>query len=188
MHEPSDDLQRRRKPVASSPQAHHSLRAQAMLFNPDSDAIPMHRTVEPEVILDMGNNLYTPRNTQISLGRGPQHDRLFDHRKDDPVHFHVLRPTPTSRNRPTPTSKSSGDYVSASSTSSYVHSIASSNFTLNTTTDGSSASSALFGEQPRECASLSAFTQQLKKLYRGISNLEACLLKEDGKEAADEGV
>ena len=148
----------------------------------------MRRTAGPEVISDMGSSLYAPRNTQISPGRGPQHDRLFDHLKDDPVHFHVLRPTPTSGNRPTPTLKSSGDYVSALSTSSYAHSTTSSNFTLNTTTDGPSASSALFGEQPREHASSSAFAQQLKKLYRGISNLEACLLKEDGKEAADEGV
>ncbi|KAH9837881.1 uncharacterized protein C8Q71DRAFT_754967 [Rhodofomes roseus] len=52
---------------------------------------------------------------------------MFDHRKDDPVRFSVLaRPQPSPNaaanrphvDRPTPTPKSSGDFVSASSTSS----------------------------------------------------------------------
>ncbi|KAH9915991.1 uncharacterized protein B0H18DRAFT_885320, partial [Fomitopsis serialis] len=53
------------------------------------------------------------------------HRQLFDHRKDDLVHFSVLARSQASPNvtanrphahRPTPTPKSSGDYVSASST------------------------------------------------------------------------
>lgn len=147
----------------------------------------MRRTAEPEVISETGSSSYAPRNTLASPERGAHHGRLFDYRKDDPVRFHVLRAAPGNENRPTPTPKSSGDYVSASSTSSYAHSITSSNFTLSSTTDGSSASSAVFDKQPREHASSSAFAQQLKKLYREISNLESRLLREDGQEAADEG-
>ena len=183
----SDDFQRRRRQVAASPRAHHSSRVQAKLFNPDTDPVPMRRTAEPEVISDTASSSYAPRNAITSQERGAHHGRLFDYRKDDPVRFHVLRATPANENRPTPTPKSSGEYVSASSTSSYAHSITSSSFTLNSTTDGSSASSALFDDQPREHASSSAFAQQLKKLYRGISNLESRLLREDGKEAAEEG-
>lgn len=103
------------------------------------------------------------------------------------MRFSVLaRPGAAGGVRPIPTPKSSGEYVSASSTSSYAHSVASSNFTLSSTTDGSSASSALF-EQHREHPGTSAFAAQLKKLYRFISNLEAKLMKEDSVEAADEG-
>ncbi|KAI5124523.1 hypothetical protein M0805_003047 [Coniferiporia weirii] len=186
-----DEFHRRRKPTNTSPRAlhssaHHS-KAQSKLFNPDVDPVPMRRTAEPEVISDNGSSSYAPRKAQPSPERGARHGRLFDYRKDDPVRFHVLKPTSANGNRPTPTPKSSGDYVSASSTSSYAHSITSSNFTLNSTTDGSSASSALFDEQPREHASSSAFAQQLKKLYRGISTLEARLLREDVKDFPDEG-
>lgn len=191
-----DEFQRRRRPAATSPRnnhatAHYTPRGQGRLYNPDSDPVPMRRTAEPETISDTGSSSYAPRNTSSMAAavteRGVHHGRLFDHRKDDPVKFHALRGAP-SGNRPVPTPKSSGDYVSASSTSSYAHSITSSSFTLNSTTDGSSASSALFdGEQPREHASSSAFAQQLKKLYRGISNLESRLLREDGKDYAEEG-
>ncbi|KAH8117438.1 hypothetical protein DFH11DRAFT_1817087 [Phellopilus nigrolimitatus] len=187
-----DDFHRRRRPVNTSPRVPHSSahhpKSQGKLFNPDVDPLPIRRTAEPEAISDNGSSSYAPRNALPSPDRGANHGRLFDYRKDDPVRFHVLaRPNPGNGNRPTPTPKSSGEYVSASSTSSYAHSITSSNFTLNSTTDGSSASSALFDEQPREHASSSAFAQQLKKLYRAISNLESKLLREDGKEFIDEG-
>ncbi|KAL5511564.1 hypothetical protein ACEPAH_4781 [Sanghuangporus vaninii] len=184
MQDASDELQRRRRQAAPSPRAHHA-KTQPKLFNPDTDPIPMRRTAEPEVISDTASSAYAPRNTLASPERNAHHGRLFDYRKDDPVRFHVLRATPVNGNKPTPTPKSSGEYVSASSTSSYAHSITSSSFTLNSTTDGSSASSALFDEQPREHASSSAFAQQLKKLYRGISNLESRLLREDVKETEE---
>lgn len=191
---PVDEHPRRRKLVNTSPRsnlagAHHHPKPQGKLYNPDTSPIPMRRTAEPESISDGGSSSYAPRNALPSQERGAHHGRLFDHRKDDPVRFHVLaRPNPANGNRPTPTPKSSGEYVSASSTSSYAHSITSSNFTLNSTTDGSSASSALFDQQPREHTGSNAFfAQQLKRLYRGISNLETRLLREDGKEVADEG-
>ena len=113
---------------------------------------------------------------------------LFDLLKDDPVRFSVLaRPSSTNGSRPVPVSKSSADYVSASSTSSYAHSQAST-FTLSSnTTDGSSASSALF-DRPNEEPGNNAFAVQLKKLYRGISALETRILKEDADENAhDDG-
>lgn len=196
MHRPDsadvpDDSQRRRKQPSTAPRSHNlsaqSPKAQGKLFNPDVDPIPMRRTAEPESISDTASSSYAPRNILPSQDRGAtHHGRLFDHKKDDPVRFHVLaRPPPVSGNRQAPTPKSSGEYVSASSTSSYAHSITSSSFTLNSTTDGSSASSALFDQQPREHTTSSAFAQQLKKLYRSISNLETKLLREDGRD--DEG-
>lgn len=167
----------------------HSSKLQGKLYNPDVDPTPtMKRTAEPDIISDTGSSSYAPRNTLSSQDRGAHHGRLFDHKRDDPVRFHVLaRPNPANGNRPTPTPKSSGDYVSASSTSSYAHSITSSNFTLNSTTDGSSASSAVFDQQNREHTSSGAFAAQLKKLYRSISNLESnLLLKDEGKDTTDE--
>lgn len=196
-----EDLQRRRKPANGSPKVHHSAaptpKPQGKLFNPASDPISMRRTAEPETISDNGSSSYAPRNALPTPDRGAHQGRLFDHRKDDPVRFHVLaRPNPANGNRPTPTPKSSGEYVSASSTSSYAHSgtsssyahsVTSSNFTLNSTTDGSSASSAIFEQQSREHAGSSALAVQLKRLYRTISNLESKLLRENGKEVFDEG-
>jgi hypothetical protein len=120
------------------------------------------------------------------LREAPAHQRqLFDHRKDDPVRFSVLaRPSSTNGSRPVPTSKSSADYVSASSTSSYAHSQAST-FTLSSNTDGSSASSAVF-DRPNEEHGNNAFAVQLKRLYRDISALETKILKEDAEESVDD--
>ena len=58
------------------------------------------------------------------------------------------KPSTTNDSQPTPTSKSSGDYVPASSTSLYAHPITSSSFTLWSTTDNLSASSALSDRKP----------------------------------------
>lgn len=181
-----DDGHRRRKVNTSSPRVHPT-KSTPKLFNPDADPVPMRRTAEPEVFSETASSSYGLRN-HVTSDRGAQHGRLFDFRKDDPVRFNVLRPTPSPGNRPTPTPKSSGDYVSASSTSSYAHSITSSSFTLNSTTDGSSVSSALFdGAPPRDHERTSAFAAQLKKLYRAITTLEARLAKEYYNEQIDEG-
>ncbi|KAG1820131.1 hypothetical protein EV424DRAFT_1615577 [Suillus variegatus] len=119
------------------------------LFNPNLPPVPSrhspaatspHKTLlAPHVVtrkISHGASRYLPpRNAPTSL---------FDPREDDPARFAVLaRPSSTGA-RPPPTPKSSGDYVSASSTSSYAHLLTSS-FTLSSgTTDNSSASSALF--------------------------------------------
>ena len=182
----SDDGHRRRKIAVGSHRVHPS-KSTPRLFNPDADPVPMRRTAEPDVFSEAASSSYGPRN-HVTSDRGAQNGRLFDFRKDDPVRFNVLRPTPPGGNRPTPTPKSSGDYVSASSTSSYAHSVTSSSFTLNSTTDGSSVSSALFdGAQPRDHERTSAFAAQLKKLYRAITTLEARLAKEYYNEPVDEG-
>lgn len=67
--------------------------------------------------------------------------------------------------------KTTTDRISASSTStpSYAASIPSSAFTLSSTTDGSTASSALFEEHG---GGNNVFSIQLKKLYRALFNLE----------------
>lgn len=150
----------------------------------------MRRTTEPESISDVTSSSSPPRNTPTSHQRDPRTNRqLFDHRKDDPVRFavSVLARPPSTGSRPPPTPKSSGDYVSASSTSSYAHSLTSS-FTLSSgTTDNSSASSALFDSRPREDVSNNAFAVQLKRLYRSISTLETKILSEDPDDLVDEG-
>ncbi|KAF9228014.1 hypothetical protein BS17DRAFT_747074 [Gyrodon lividus] len=149
----------------------------------------MRRTLEPESISDATSSSYVPRNAPPSHHRDPPaHQRLFDHRKDDPVRFSVLARPSSNGAKPTPTSKNSGDYVSASSTSSYAHSMTSSSFTLSSgTTDNSSASSALFEGKPREDPSKNAFADQLKKLYRSISTLESKILNEDTDDNAEDG-
>jgi len=185
-----DDFSRRLK-ISNSPRSHQLSRQQqsAKLYNPDADPTPMHRTTEPEAISDATSSSNVPRTTPTAHQRdAPTHQRLFDHRKDDPVRFSVLaRP---SNGKPAPVSKASGDYLSASSTSSYAPSMTSSSFTLSSgTTDNSSASSALFdgARPPREDPSNNAFAIQLKKLYRSISTLESKILNEDSDDNADEG-
>lgn len=184
-----EDFSRRLK-ISTPPRHHHHIKQtqQGKLFNPNTDPIPMRRTTEPESISDATSSSSPPRNTPISHQRDPPASRqLFDHRKDDPVRFAVLARPSSTGGRPPPTPKSSGDYVSASSTSSYAHSLTSS-FTLSSgTTDNSSASSALFDSKPREDASNNAFAVQLKRLYRSISTLETKILNEDPDDLIDEG-
>lgn len=102
---------------------------------------------------------------------------VIKHKPDDEIGHAVIQKL---------TPKSSGEYVSASSTSSYARSITSSNFTLSSTTDGSSASSALFEQQKSGESGTSAFAAQLKKLYRSMCTLEAALSKDDSKDTQDE--
>lgn len=183
-----DDFSRRLQISGSPRTQQQSRQAQTgKLYNPDTDPIPIRRAVEPEAISDAGSS-YPPRSapTPAPHRDPPAHQRLFDHRKDDPVRFSVLaRPSAGKA----AVSKPSGDLVSASSTSSYAPSMTSSSFTLSSgTTDNSSASSALFeGRPPREDPANNAFAIQLKKLYRTISTLESKILNEDSDENADEG-
>ncbi|TFK55267.1 hypothetical protein OE88DRAFT_1654050 [Heliocybe sulcata] len=173
--------------------AHHA--SSKKLFNPSLDPIPVRRTAEPDSISDSqsgSSHVHVSRSSPHSRD-APAHRQLFDHRKDDPVRFAVLARPSGHDGRPTPTPKSSGDYVSASSTSSYAHSLASSSFTLSSsTTDGSSTGSALFDQgkpsQESSGSSNNAFAQQLKKLYRAISALEDRITKEDGDGANGEDV
>ncbi|KAH7902875.1 hypothetical protein BJ138DRAFT_1200323, partial [Hygrophoropsis aurantiaca] len=167
-----------------SPQQSHQKQQQHpnRLFNPDTDPIPMRKTAEPESISDAASSSYVLRSAAPPTHQRDHptvHQRLFDHRKDDPVRFSVIA-------RLTPTPKSSGDYVPASPTSSYAHSISSS-FTSSGAIDNSSASSALFEGNSREDSNNNAFAVQLKKFYRNISTLEPKITNEDADENADEG-
>ena len=187
-----EDFSRRLKISSSpSPRPSQSINSHKTrkLFNPDTDPIPMRRTADPESVSE---SISTPRAPPSSSNhrdeRGNAARQLFDHRKDDPVRFSVMaRPQVSVPGRPSPTPKSSGDYVSASSTSSYAASISSSAFTLSSTTDGSSTSSALFdGRQNQEQAGNSIFSVQLKKLYREITNLETKVKQEDSTDDTDD--
>jgi protein SMG6 len=162
------------------------------LYNPDTDRMHSRRAPEPEATSDTTGSSYvpTPRPHREERGAGGAR-QLFDFRKDDPVRFSVLARPPSSNSlRPSPAhpSKPSGDYVSASSTSSNNASQTSSVFTLSSTTDGSSASSHLFDGRPKEDDSgNNIFGKQLKRLYRTITELEAKVQQEDGNDE-DEGM
>ncbi|KAI0303402.1 hypothetical protein B0F90DRAFT_1911396 [Multifurca ochricompacta] len=135
---------------------------QGKLFNPDTDPIPIRRTTEPEAMSESTGGSYAPRPpAEPSRHRdATQHRQLFDYRKDDPISFSTAQ-----ARKPAP--KSSGDYASISSASSYTHSIVSSNFTLSSSTTDESKTS--------------AFSAQLKKLYRDISALETKILADSGE-------
>ena len=222
-----DDFSRRLKISPHSPRAAHARPAAngspGKLYNPNTD--PIRRSVitaEPDAMSDAASSSHSPRamparvlqSAQTSRGVGDAHRQLFDPRKHDAVLFSTQNrhqaPTaavssPPNAGRPTPTPKSSGDWVSASSTSSvsYAQSTISSNFTLSSATDSSSASSALFdssnpaGRRSEDSASsANAFSRKLKEVYRTISGLESKLLGNDrdrergdgGERAAQRGV
>ncbi|RXW24170.1 hypothetical protein EST38_g1674 [Candolleomyces aberdarensis] len=167
------------------------------LYNPDIHPIPTRRTAEPEQLSDTTGSSYVhvsrhpAAQQREDRGGGPR--QLFDYRKDDPVRFSVQARPPSSASytRPIPASKPSGEYISASSTSSYAASVASSTFTLSSTTDGSSASSALFDGRPSqgtEDSGNNVFSKQLKRLYRTITELETKVKNEDANDDMDDGM
>ncbi|KAK7693204.1 hypothetical protein QCA50_002770 [Cerrena zonata] len=198
------DFSRRLKISPSSPRAAHS-RANGnprepagRLYNPNAPEQPSRKapiTTEPDA---MSESSYASRPVTFNHSR-PHHpaqssraaaadgQRLFDPRKDHPTKFLARAPpsgSPNMNGRPTPTPKSSGDYVSASSTSSasYAHSTISSTFTLSSTTTDSSASSAIFDHERRSEESsgqTSALSNQLKRVYRSISSLEEKLKNDE---------
>ena len=157
------------------------------LFNPDTDPIPLRRTAEPDSMSE-AETTNLPRNLRNHAINSAR--QLFDHRRDDPVHFKTPHRTPGPTSSPathteklTPTPKSSGDYISAGSASSYAASISSSNFSLST--DGSSQSSALFdrpGRAATDDSTASAFSQQLKFIYRHITSLESKIQQEESED------
>lgn len=183
----------RRLKISNSP--HPSPRPHQKLYNPNTDTTPMRHNQDSEPFLERGQSHLSPRPAILSRAQqhSPQREnaqqrQLFDHRKDDPVRFsNMARPAngaSQTAKPPTPSPRSSVDYVSASSTSSYAQSTLSSNFTLST--DGSSASSALFDGKPRSETTGTVLSAQLKRLYRDISVLEGKVSREDNDEALDE--
>jgi protein SMG6 len=166
-----------KRPAHTSPRPAHNTSKNNNLFNPQTDPIPMRRTAGPESISDATSSSYAPRGMSanppgVQRETSAHQHQLFDHRKDDPVRFSVLAGPSFTNDSRWPYPKTSADYLSASSTSSYAPSQVSSTFTLSSnTTDGSSASSAVF-DRPTEEPSNNAFAVQLKKLCRGISAAE----------------
>ena len=154
-----------------------SHKQQGKLFNPETDPIPMRRAaVEPEASSESAGSSYGARapaeSSRHNNRDASQHRQLFDPRKHDPLSFSAAQ-----ARKPAP--KSSGDY--ASSVSSYAPSVVSSSFTLSSGTDGSSAPSSIFDNKPRDVSKTNAFSNQLKKLYRDISQLETKLLADSGE-------
>ena len=157
------------------------------LFNPNVDSIPVRRTQEPEAMSDIGS-ASPPKAVSGRAQQRPDPSssrRLFDPKRDPPVRFAVLhKPAGMAAERPAPSHRSSGDYVSASSTSisSYPPSLGSSAFTL--TSASSSSSSAPFSKDKEDPNS--PVVAQLKKLYRQISHAERKLLDDKQDDATDE--
>ncbi|KAI0781175.1 hypothetical protein BD413DRAFT_620672 [Trametes elegans] len=195
-----EDFSRRLKISYGSPRASHARPAAngspGKLYNPNTDPIrrPAAVTSEPEVMSDASSS-HSPAPPQRALN-----PRTPPVASPTPIHRQHGAPAPINGSpnigRPTPTPKSSGDWVSASSTSSasYAHSTISSNFTLSSaTTDSSSASSALFDSSnpsrrsEDSTSSANAFSRKLKEVYRTISGLESRLLGNDrDRERADD--
>ena len=195
-----------RQTPSLSPRATHTRPAAngspGKLYDPNAD--PVRRpliTVEPDTMSDAASSssprAMPPRIHQASRDARDQHRQLFDPRKHDAVLFSAqnrqhstsapMVGSPSTGRQP-PMPKSSGDWVSASSTSSasYAHSTISSNFTLSSATDSSSASSVLFdssnptGRRSEDSASsANAFSRKLKEIYRTIRGLESRLLGTD---------
>ncbi|KAI9433991.1 hypothetical protein H4582DRAFT_1983834 [Lactarius indigo] len=152
-------------PPSQKPMPPH--KHQAKLFNPSTDPIPtMRRTAEPEAMSESTGSSYAQRPpADASRNRdAAQHRQLFDPRKHDACCL-LLQHKRGSRRR-----RTSGDYASVSSVSSYANSYR-----------GSSAPSSLFESKPREESKTSAFSAQLKKLYRDISALESKILADSGE-------
>ena len=131
--------------VHTSPRQDHASGKNSELYNPQTDPIPMRQTADPEVISNTTSNSYAPHGFPAHQWDVPSQQRQpFDHWKDDPVRFSVLTRPSSNGGQPTPTPKSFVNYVLASSTSSYVHSIVPSSFTLSSnTTDNSRPQSLL---------------------------------------------
>lgn len=212
------DFDRRLKISHTSPRhahkrpEHTSPRGAGRLYNPHADpARKPIMTAEPEPMSEDESAGLPRSNTPSSVPRfhgrtqqsrpGGDAHRLFDPRKDNPyqpallVRAHAAAAatgSPPSSSRPTPTPKSSGDWVSASSTSSasYAQSSISSSFTLNSTTTDSSASSAIFSNEQRSedsTASTGALSAKLKLLYRRVVALESQLSKNPESDMQDDG-
>ena len=170
---PRDEFARNMLPPAST-----------RLFNPHYDSIPVRRK-ESEAPSDHGS-VSPPKSTVTRPQQ--RHDpsasrRLFDPKRDPvPVRLTVMNRNGEAA-KPTPSHRSSGDYVSASSTSmsSYPPSLGSSAFTL--TSASSSSSSAPFSKGKEDPNS--PVVSQLKRLYREISHAERRLLA-DKQDPTDE--
>lgn len=210
------DFERRLKISHTSPRhtskrsEHTGPRGSGRLYNPHTDlARKPIMTAEPDAMSEDESAGVARTNTPSAVPRfhgrahpsrpaGEAH-RLFDPRKDNPYQPPLLvraqaaaNGSPPSSSRPTPTPKSSGDWVSASSTSSasYAQSTISSTFTLNSTTTDSSASSAIFSNEQRSedsTASTGVLSAKLKLLYRRVVALESQLSKNPESDMQDDG-
>lgn len=145
---------------------------QPKLFDPERDPIPVKRTSHDDKRTAHEQERIPDRADRARTGGGSPR-QLFDHRRDDPVGF-------AGRKRPKPTPKYSGDHFSATSASSYAPSVASSSFTLSSTTDGSSTPSVNADPNaPSSSDEGNIFVAQLKKLYRTITVLETKIKTEN---------
>ena len=146
-------------PAHTSPRQFHS---SAKLFNPPDGPDPNTSHRRTIIYLGATSSSYALRGWSANSAA-----HQCDHCKDDPMRFAVLaRPPSTNSGWPTLIPKHSNNYVSTfSSTSSYVHSMASFGFTLSSGTTGNS--SVLFDRKPSEEPGSNASAVQLKRLALG---------------------
>jgi len=135
------------------------------LYNPSAAGTILMYHQDSEILVERGTSHPPSRPAILSCTQqhSPQYP-LFGHCEDDATPFSNmarLNSAPQITKPPTPSPRSSMDYVSASPTSSYAQSTLSSNFTLST--DGSSASSALFDGKPRSETTGTVLSAQLKR-------------------------
>ncbi|KAF8504047.1 hypothetical protein BU17DRAFT_101528 [Hysterangium stoloniferum] len=161
----------------------------ARLFNPHFDPIPLRRTHEHEILSE--GSASPPKGVISRSQQRPEPSstrRLFDPKRDPPARFAMLsKPTASLDEavKSVSSHRSSGDYVSASSTSisSYPPSLGSSAFTLTSTSSSSSSPFNKNKEDPN-----SPVVTQLKRLYRDISHAERKVLDGDQGDSTDEPI
>ena len=135
--------------------------AQQICSTPQMDLIPIRRTAEPLSILDATSSSYALRGWPANAAAHQCH-----HCKYDPLRFALIaRPPSTNSSWPALIPKHSNNYVSASSTSSYLHSMVSFGFTLSSGATGNS--SVFFDRKPSEEPGSNASAVQLKRLALG---------------------
>lgn len=181
---PKNDIVRDKQPLKDDFTRTMHVPPSTRLFNPNVDYAPLRRTHEPEEMSDITSGS-PPKGRSQQRPDPAGSRRLFDPKRDPPVRFALLtRPASAAVEKPAPSHRSSGDYVSASSTSisSYPPSLGSSAFTL--TSASSSSSSAPFSKDKEDPNS--PVVAQLKKLYRQISHAERKLLDDKQDDANEE--
>ncbi|KAG8931073.1 hypothetical protein FRC01_001890 [Tulasnella sp. 417] len=109
----------------------------------------------------------------------PQHPpqptrQLFDSKHDDPLRFYAL-----TRGAGVPAKPPSGGYISASATSVSDAQSMGSSLTLTSNTTSSSASNPYSPGNSRDLGGNRLWYEQMKRMYRDITDLEGALLKEN---------
>ena len=163
-----DDFSHKLK-ISTSTSPRTSPKHVSKLFNPDTDPTSIHHAHKSETVSEAASNSYIHCNASSPTTRDVPICQVFDHGKDDSVHFTAV--VPRLNGRPVQVQPSLMDFVSPPSTlSDYAKSTSSSSIILSLNTDDSSTSSAgvVHQRKPAAESGTNAFAVQLKRLYHTL--------------------